>query len=73
MDPKIWLKPGDVVRIAIDQLGVLENRWLMSPPVQCSINLPTGIEGFSGVQARPRPRVCYNGAAQLPCLSLRTP
>jgi 2-keto-4-pentenoate hydratase/2-oxohepta-3-ene-1,7-dioic acid hydratase in catechol pathway len=25
MDPKIWLKPGDVVRIAIDQLGVLEN------------------------------------------------
>jgi 2-keto-4-pentenoate hydratase/2-oxohepta-3-ene-1,7-dioic acid hydratase in catechol pathway len=25
MDPKIWLKHGDVVRIAIDQLGVLEN------------------------------------------------
>jgi 2-keto-4-pentenoate hydratase/2-oxohepta-3-ene-1,7-dioic acid hydratase in catechol pathway len=25
MDPKIWLKPGDVVRIAIDQLGELEN------------------------------------------------
>jgi len=25
MDPKIWLKRGDVVRIAIDQLGVLEN------------------------------------------------
>ena len=25
MNPKIWLKPGDVVRIAIDQLGVLEN------------------------------------------------
>lgn len=25
MDPKIWLKPGDVVRIAIERLGVLEN------------------------------------------------
>jgi len=25
MDPKIWLKPGDVVRIAIDQIGMLEN------------------------------------------------
>lgn len=25
MDPKVWLKAGDVVRIAIDKLGVLEN------------------------------------------------
>jgi len=32
MDPKIWLKPGDVVRIAIDQLGVLENPVVDEPP-----------------------------------------
>jgi 2-keto-4-pentenoate hydratase/2-oxohepta-3-ene-1,7-dioic acid hydratase in catechol pathway len=25
MDPQVWLKPGDVVHMAIDQLGVLEN------------------------------------------------
>lgn len=25
MDPKVWLKPGDVVRIAIDKLGALKN------------------------------------------------
>jgi 2-keto-4-pentenoate hydratase/2-oxohepta-3-ene-1,7-dioic acid hydratase in catechol pathway len=25
MDPKFWLKAGEIVRIAIDQLGVLEN------------------------------------------------
>lgn len=31
MDPKIWLKPGDVVRIAIDQLGVLENPVVAEP------------------------------------------
>jgi len=31
MDPKIWLKPGDVVRIAIDHLGVLENTVLDEP------------------------------------------
>ena len=31
MDPKIWLKPGDVVRIAIDQLGVLENPVIDEP------------------------------------------
>ena len=31
MDPKIWLKPGDVVRIAIDKLGVLENPGIAEP------------------------------------------
>lgn len=31
MDPKIWLKPGDIVRIAIDQLGVLENPIVAEP------------------------------------------
>jgi 2-keto-4-pentenoate hydratase/2-oxohepta-3-ene-1,7-dioic acid hydratase in catechol pathway len=31
MDPKVWLKPGDVVRIAIDQLGVLENPVVAEP------------------------------------------
>ena len=31
MDPKIWLKPGDVVRIAIDQLGMLENPVVAEP------------------------------------------
>ena len=31
MDPKIWLKPGDVVRIAIDHLGVLENTVVDEP------------------------------------------
>lgn len=31
MDPKIWLKPGDVVRIAIDRLGVLENPVIDEP------------------------------------------
>ena len=31
MNPKIWLKPGDVVRIAIDQLGVLENPVVAEP------------------------------------------
>jgi 2-keto-4-pentenoate hydratase/2-oxohepta-3-ene-1,7-dioic acid hydratase in catechol pathway len=31
MEPKIWLKPGDVVRIAIDQLGVLENPVIDEP------------------------------------------
>ncbi|MGE3540842.1 MAG: fumarylacetoacetate hydrolase family protein [Candidatus Tectimicrobiota bacterium] len=31
MNPKIWLKPGDVVRIAIDQLGVLENPVIAEP------------------------------------------
>jgi 2-keto-4-pentenoate hydratase/2-oxohepta-3-ene-1,7-dioic acid hydratase in catechol pathway len=31
MEPKIWLKPGDVVRIAIDQLGVLENPVVAEP------------------------------------------
>jgi hypothetical protein len=25
MDPRVWRKPGDVVRIAIDHLGALEN------------------------------------------------
>jgi len=31
MDPKIWLKPGDVVRIAIDHRGVLENTVVDEP------------------------------------------
>ena len=31
MDPKVWLKPGDVVRIAIDQLGMLENPVVAEP------------------------------------------
>ena len=31
MNPKIWLKPGDVVRIAIDRLGVLENTVVDEP------------------------------------------
>ena len=31
MNPKVWLKPGDVVRIAIDQLGVLENPVVAEP------------------------------------------
>lgn len=31
MDPKVWLKPGDVVRIAIDKLGVLENPVIAEP------------------------------------------
>jgi 2-keto-4-pentenoate hydratase/2-oxohepta-3-ene-1,7-dioic acid hydratase in catechol pathway len=30
-DPKIWLKAGDVVRIAIDRLGELENRVVNEP------------------------------------------
>jgi 2-keto-4-pentenoate hydratase/2-oxohepta-3-ene-1,7-dioic acid hydratase in catechol pathway len=30
-DPKIWLKAGDVVRIAVDQLGELENRVVHEP------------------------------------------
>ena len=31
MDPKVWLKAGDVVRITIDQLGTLENRVIDEP------------------------------------------
>jgi 2-keto-4-pentenoate hydratase/2-oxohepta-3-ene-1,7-dioic acid hydratase in catechol pathway len=31
MDPKVWLKPGDIVRIGIDQLGVLENPIVVEP------------------------------------------
>jgi 2-keto-4-pentenoate hydratase/2-oxohepta-3-ene-1,7-dioic acid hydratase in catechol pathway len=31
MDPKVWLKPGDVVRIAIDRLGALENPVVAEP------------------------------------------
>lgn len=31
MDPKIWLKAGDVVRIAVDKLGELENRVVEEP------------------------------------------
>ena len=31
MDPKVWLKAGDVVRIAIDKLGTLENRVVEEP------------------------------------------
>jgi 2-keto-4-pentenoate hydratase/2-oxohepta-3-ene-1,7-dioic acid hydratase in catechol pathway len=31
MDPKVWLKPGDVVRIAIDRLGALENPVIAEP------------------------------------------
>ncbi len=31
MDPKVWLKPGDVVRIAIDQLGEIANRVVAEP------------------------------------------
>ena len=31
MDPRVWLKPGDVVRIAIDQLGELENPVIAEP------------------------------------------
>jgi 2-keto-4-pentenoate hydratase/2-oxohepta-3-ene-1,7-dioic acid hydratase in catechol pathway len=31
MDPRVWLKPGDVVRIAIDRLGELENRVIAEP------------------------------------------
>jgi 2-keto-4-pentenoate hydratase/2-oxohepta-3-ene-1,7-dioic acid hydratase in catechol pathway len=31
MDPRVWLKPGDTVRIAIDQLGVLENPIVAEP------------------------------------------
>jgi len=30
-DPKVWLKAGDVVRIAIDRLGELENRVVNEP------------------------------------------
>jgi 2-keto-4-pentenoate hydratase/2-oxohepta-3-ene-1,7-dioic acid hydratase in catechol pathway len=31
MDPRVWLKPGDVVRIAIDRLGALENPVIAEP------------------------------------------
>ncbi len=31
MDPQVWLKAGDVVRITIDQLGTLENRVIDEP------------------------------------------
>jgi 2-keto-4-pentenoate hydratase/2-oxohepta-3-ene-1,7-dioic acid hydratase in catechol pathway len=31
MDPRVWLKPGDVVRIAIDQLGEIENKVIEEP------------------------------------------
>ena len=31
MDPKVWLKAGDVVRIAIDKLGTLENTVVEEP------------------------------------------
>ena len=31
MDPKVWLKAGDAVRITIDQLGTLENRVIDEP------------------------------------------
>jgi 2-keto-4-pentenoate hydratase/2-oxohepta-3-ene-1,7-dioic acid hydratase in catechol pathway len=31
MDPRVWLKPGDVVRIAIDQVGEIENRVVAEP------------------------------------------
>ena len=31
MDPKVWLKTGDVVRIEIDRLGTLENRVIDEP------------------------------------------
>jgi 2-keto-4-pentenoate hydratase/2-oxohepta-3-ene-1,7-dioic acid hydratase in catechol pathway len=31
MDPRVWLKPGDVVRIAIDQLGEIENSVIEEP------------------------------------------
>lgn len=31
MEPKVWLKTGDVVRITIDQLGTLENRVIDEP------------------------------------------
>ena len=31
MDDKIWLKAGDVVRISIDQLGVIENQVIDEP------------------------------------------
>ena len=31
MDPKVWLKAGDEVRIAIDKLGTLENRVIEEP------------------------------------------
>jgi 2-keto-4-pentenoate hydratase/2-oxohepta-3-ene-1,7-dioic acid hydratase in catechol pathway len=30
-DPKVWLKAGDVVRIAVDRLGELENRVVTEP------------------------------------------
>ena len=30
-EPKVWLKPGDVVRVAIDQLGAIENRVVNDP------------------------------------------
>ena len=26
MDPQVWLKDGDVVQIAIEKVGVLENK-----------------------------------------------
>jgi 2-keto-4-pentenoate hydratase/2-oxohepta-3-ene-1,7-dioic acid hydratase in catechol pathway len=25
MDPQVWLRPGDVVRVEIDGLGAIEN------------------------------------------------
>jgi 2-keto-4-pentenoate hydratase/2-oxohepta-3-ene-1,7-dioic acid hydratase in catechol pathway len=31
MEPRVWLKPGDVVRIAIDQIGEIENRVVAEP------------------------------------------
>lgn len=31
MDPRVWLKPGDAVRIAIEQVGEIENRVVAEP------------------------------------------
>ena len=31
MDPRVWLQPGDVVRIAIEQVGEIENRVVAEP------------------------------------------
>ena len=31
MDPRVWLQPGDVVRIAIDRLGEIENEVVAEP------------------------------------------
>jgi 2-keto-4-pentenoate hydratase/2-oxohepta-3-ene-1,7-dioic acid hydratase in catechol pathway len=35
MKPQRWLEPGDVVRVTIDKIGVIENEIIEEPDVTC--------------------------------------